>query len=134
MSAPGRLLVFQVGPRVFAADVRDVVRIAPGGEGLAEALVPESCLGRPFQPGRGLVVRGDPGEDVLCVDGVLGVREPSPADLHELPALAAACLRSAAVRGLVVVDDAPMPLIDLPTLIRELRSGAAASAPGEPHA
>jgi chemotaxis signal transduction protein len=134
--APPHILVFQVGSRVFAADVRDVVRIAGGehddGGG---AIVPQSCLGRPFAQARGLVVRQGDAELVLAVDGVLGVREPAPGDLHPLPALAALCLGTAAVRGVVVLDDAPTPLIDLPTLVREQRDSVAAPMSGEvPHA
>jgi len=134
--APGggagvQLLLFQVGSRVFAADVRDVVRIAGGGERHGEALVPQSCLGRPLVQGRGLVVRDGDGEKVLVIDAVLGVREPPARDLHPLPAVAALCLGSGAVRGVALLDGAPTPLIDLPTLVREQRDSAAAPSSGE---
>jgi len=130
-AAAVQLLVFQVGARVFAADVRDVVRIAGGGERHDGALVPQSCLGRPLVQGRGLVVRDGEGERVLAIDAVLGVREPAARDLHPLPALAALCLGSGAVRGLALLDGAPTPLIDLPTLVREQRDSAAAPSSGE---
>ena len=57
---------------------------------------------------------------------MLGIRSIAEADVHPLPAFAAACLSSGAVTGFVIVDEAPMLLVDLPTLVRE-RSGAAAS-------
>jgi chemotaxis signal transduction protein len=130
-----QLLLFQVGSRVFAADVRDVVRIAGrGDDGPETSRLPESRLGRPFSGERGLVLRdGDAGEATLAVDGVLGVRAPAREDLRPLPALASACLTSGAVRGLVMLEDAPTPVIDLPTLLREERRGAAAPEPGDVH-
>jgi hypothetical protein len=70
---------------------------------------------------------------VLAVDLVLGVRQPAPDDLRALPELAAACLASSAVRGLVLLDGTPTPVIDLPTLVRELRPADSSPDPGEPH-
>ena len=132
--APVHVLLFHVGPRVFASDVRDVVRIEADRRSLASA-VPESCLGRSAVALRGLVVRTDAGEATLAVDGILGIREPGARDVHALPALAAAFVSSRAVRGLVVLDEVPMPLIDLPLLLGELQAQSGAPRPGEvPHA
>lgn len=114
-----QLVLFRVGERVFASDVHDVVRIA-GNERDGDEVVHESCLGRPLVWTRGLVVRdGADGHRVLAVDSVLGVKEPAPDDVHPLPALAAACLPSCAVRGLALLGEETTLLIDLPTLIRE---------------
>jgi len=89
-----------------------------------------TALGTPFARRRGIVV-GDHAagtERALAVDQVIGVRSVPESDVHPLPAFAAACLRSAAVTGFVLVDDAPTLLIDLPTLVRE---GPAALADAE---
>jgi chemotaxis signal transduction protein len=72
------------------------------------------------------VVRDDGGgEAALSVDQVLGLRELEPSAVRPLPPLAVGLLSTAAVAGLVFLDDAPTPLIDLPTLIREQRQAAA---------
>jgi hypothetical protein len=128
-SAPAPLIVFQVGPRVFATDASDVERIGPV-QGGADGVVAESCLGTALAAQRELVVRG--ATATLAVDLVLGIREPAPGELCEVPALAAACLGSRAVRGLVLLDGIPTPIIDLPTLVREQRPGPAPD-PGESH-
>jgi chemotaxis signal transduction protein len=121
------ILVFQVGARVFAAEVYDVVRI--GSVRDDDAIVTETALGRPFTHQRGLVVTtGGDAVETLVVDQVLGVRTVPEDALHPLPAFAAACLQSAAVTGFVVVDEAPMLLVDLPTLIRERRPAPVAAA------
>ncbi len=128
--AQSEILLFQVGPRVFASVVHDAVRIATVREFDPEHLVGESALGAPFVRGRGIVVAADDlgGERVLAVDQVLGVRSVPEDEVRPLPAFAAACLASGAVTGLVVVDDAPLLLVDLPTLVRE-RSPDAAPSP-----
>ncbi len=122
------ILMFQVGPRVFASVVYDAVRIGTVREVPPAALVMDSALGVPFGRERGIVVAGDDGETTsertLVIDQVIGVRSIPEADVHPLPAFAAACLTSGAVTGFVIVDEAPMLLVDLPTLVRE-RSGAA---------
>lgn len=124
------ILLFQVGARVYAAQVDDVRRIGPAGWDPAGA-VTASALGEPFQASRGIVVACPDGDWTLVVDQVLGVREVAEADLRPLPPLAALCLGSAAVAGLALVDEAPTPLVDLATLIREeLRGGAAAANEG----
>ncbi len=124
------ILLFQVGPRVYAAQVDDVRRIAPAGWDEAGAIV-ATALGQPFQPQRGIVVCCAGGDQVLAVDQVLGVRQVAESDLRPLPPLAAQCLGSAAVTGLALVDEAPTPLVDLATLIQEeLRGGAAAAKEG----
>jgi hypothetical protein len=139
VSAPaGELLVFQLGPRVFAAVVHDAVRIGNVRDVPAGDLVVETALGMPFARERGIVVAGDDGEPerTLVVDQVLGVRPVTDDDLLPLPAFAAACLTSGAVTGFVMIDDAPMLLVDLPTLVRE-RPGAAPRDPpprGHDHA
>ncbi len=115
------ILLFQVGARVFASAVFDAVRIASVRDVPAGELVVGSALGMPFARERGIVVqiheRGD--ERTLVVDQVIGVRTVSETDLQPLPAFAAACLASGAVTGFVIVDEAPVLLVDLPTLVRE---------------
>lgn len=122
------LLLFQVGARVFASAVADVVRVGGLQDVTDGALVEETSLGQPFGRTRGLVVadrqRGT--EATLVVDQVLGVRQVAEADLHPVPAFAAAVLSSSALAGLVLFDDAPTLIVDLPTLIRERLVAAAA--------
>jgi chemotaxis signal transduction protein len=118
------ILMFQVGPRVFASVVYDAVRIGNVREVPAGTLVVESALGLPFERLRGIVVAVDGAERTFVVDRVVGVRSVPEADVAPLPAFAAACLSSGAVTGFVLVDDSPLLLVDLPTLVRE-RPGAA---------
>ncbi len=131
MSETAEILMFQVGARVFAAEVREVVRVgavrgAPDGDGV----VGRSALGEPFDRGRGIVVTGDDGvERTLVVDRVLGVRTVPASDVRPLPAFAAECLRSPAVTGFILVDESPTLLVDLKTLVREGRDAAPAAAP-----
>lgn len=130
--ARNEILMFQVGPRVYAAEVYDVRRVGAVRDVAAEDLVLESILGAPFERERGLVVSGQEGdaERTLVVDQVLGIRAVATEDLHPLPPFAAAVMTSGAVTGFVMVDEVPTLLVDLPTLIRERRSGApAAHAP-----
>jgi hypothetical protein len=133
VSAPGRVLLFHVGARLFAADVADVLRIAPGVRHGGGPLA-ETALGSAHVGARGLVVRDGSAERVVAVDGVLGVRALGPGELHALPALAAACLATGAVRGLVLLEGAPTPLVDLPTLVREGGPAAASAREGAVHA
>ncbi len=121
------IVMFQVGARVFAAVVHDAVRIETVRELAAGELVVESALGLPFARARGIVVAGEAEgvERTLVVDNIIGIRSIPESDVHPLPAFAAACLSSGAVTGFVILDEAPMLLVDLPTLVRE-RSGAAA--------
>ncbi len=128
-AALGELLMFQVGARVFASEVGDVVRVGLVRDVPAEALVEDTALGPTFARSRGIVVSDprDGSEATLVVDQVLGVRQVAAAELHPLPAFAAAVLRSGAVAGLVLLDEAPTLLVDLPTLIRERRAAAAAT-------
>lgn len=121
------LLMFQVGARVFASTVGDVVRIGHVRDALPEEVVDGTTLGDAFSRERGLVVADHQtgGEHTLVVDQVLGVRQVSSEELHPLPAFAAAVLRTGAVAGLVLLDEAPTLLVDLPTLIRERRAAAA---------
>lgn len=113
------LLLFQVATQVYAAKVGDVVRIGSAGEVPDEELLVETALGTPFTRKRGIVVAVGDSERILAVDQVLGVRTLPREDLRPLPAFAAACLRSLAVAGLVVLDEVPMPLINLKTLVHE---------------
>jgi chemotaxis signal transduction protein len=115
------ILMFQVGPRVFASVVYDAVRIGSLRTVPPADLVLSSALGSPFARERGIVVAGDEEgtQRVLVIDQVIGVRSVPEEDVHPLPAFAAACLTSGAVTGFVTLDDAPMLLVDLPTLVRE---------------
>lgn len=117
------ILMFQVGARVYAAEVYDVVRIGSLHEVGADAVVADSALGPPLGGSRGLVIAmEDARSETLAVDQVLGVRTVPEDAVQPLPAFAAACLQSAAVTGFVMVDEAPTLLVDLPTLVRERRS------------
>lgn len=130
IAATSEILMFQVGARVFASVVHDAVRIGAVREVPPAELVVDSALGVPYGRERGIVVAGEDAasERTLVIDQVIGVRSIPEDDVHPLPAFAAACLTSGAVTGFVMVDEAPMLLVDLPTLVRE-RSGA---APPEP--
>ncbi len=121
------IVLFQIGTHVFAAPVRDVVRIGMARDAAAEELVLESALGAPFTHQRGIVIESAGSERTLVVDQVIGFRTVPTSDVQPLPAFAAACLHSGALTGLVVLDEVPMPFIDLPTLLREhaVRRGAA---------
>jgi chemotaxis signal transduction protein len=128
--ATSEILMFQVGVRVFSAVVHDAVRIGSVHAVPPDELVLESALGAPFERARGIVVAGDePGsERLLVVDQVIGIRSVPETDVHPLPAFAAACLSSGAVSGFVLVDEVPMLLVDLPTLVRERSSAATPEA------
>ena len=120
MSDPvSEILLFQVGAHVFAAPVRDVVRIGTVRDSAAEELVLDTALGTPFTRQRGIVVASPGSERTLVVDQVVGFRTVAENDVQPLPAFAAACIHSGALAGLVVLDDIPTPFIDLPTLLRE---------------
>ncbi len=128
--AQSEILMFQVGPRVFASVVYDAVRIGSVRDVPAGELVVETALGLPFARERGIVVSGAEvaEERMMVVDQILGIRSVPEADVHPLPAFAAACLASGAVTGFVIVDEAPLLLVDLPTLVRE-RQAAHPSSP-----
>ena len=120
MSDPiSEILLFQVGAHVFAAPVRDVVRIGTVRDSAAEELVLDTALGTPFSRQRCIVVASPGSERTLVVDQVVGFRTVGENDVQPLPAFAAACIHSGALAGLVVLDDIPTPFIDLPTLLRE---------------
>jgi hypothetical protein len=121
------LLLFQVGARVFAAAVRDVVRIGTVRDAGPGDLVEGTSLGDTFGRERALVISGEAGagDATLVVDQVLGVRQVPDAEIRPLPAFAAAVLRTGALAGLVLLDDAPTLIVDLPTLIRERRAAPA---------
>lgn len=125
-SGSSELLMFQVGARVFASAVGDVVRIGHVSDVPPEELVEGTSLGDTFSRERGIVVAdGHGAEATLVVDQVLGVRQVAGDEIHPLPSFAAAVLQTAAVAGLVLLDEAPTLLVDLPTLIRERRDAAA---------
>ena len=115
------ILLFQVGVRIFATAVKGALRIGTVRDVPADSLVLDSALGRPFSRERGIVVAGDQehAERTLVIDQVLGVQSVKDDELRPLPAFAAACLTSGAVSGFVLLDESPMPLVDLPTLVRE---------------
>jgi len=127
IEATSELLVFQVGARLFASEVGDVVRIGSVRDVPPEELVEDTVLGASFSRERGLVVADAAAgtEATLVVDQVLGVRPVASRDVRPLPAFAAAVLRTGAVAGLVLLDELPTLLVDLPTLIRERRAAAA---------
>ncbi|HSN16354.1 MAG TPA: chemotaxis protein CheW [Anaeromyxobacteraceae bacterium] len=130
MSDPqNEVLMFQVGPRVFATEVYDVLRVGSVRDVAAEHLVLDSILGVPFGRERGLVVGGQEREAelTLVIDQVIGIRAVAVDDLHALPPFAAAVMPSAAVTGFVMIDEVPTLLVDLPTLIRERLPAAAAA-------
>ncbi len=134
--ASTELILFQVGARVFAAQVADVRRIGSPRLDDTAAALEATALGTPFDRGRGLVIDlGEGAEGTLVVDNVLGVRTVAEKDLQPLPALAATCLASGAVTGFALVDESPMVLVDLATLVREeLRRKAEPDAPESPDA
>lgn len=131
MSEDSEILLFQVGPRVYASAVHDAARIGNVRDVPAEELVVTSALGMPFGRERGIVVTSDDAtrERTLVIDQVIGIRRVPGDDVHPLPAFAAACLASGAVTGFVMLDDAPTLLIDLPTLVREQAGPAPAARP-----
>jgi chemotaxis signal transduction protein len=121
VTATSEILLFQVGVRIFATAVKGAVRIGSVRDVPAETLMLDSALGRPFSRERGIVVATDDEhpERTLVIDQVLGVQTVGEAELRPLPAFAAACLPSGAVTGFVLLDQAPLPLVDLPTVVRE---------------
>lgn len=123
------IVLFQVGTHVFAAPVRDVVRIGMVRDAAAGDLVLESPLGTPFTSQRGIVVASAGAERTLVVDQVIGFRTVPTSDVQPLPAFAAACIHAGALTGLVVLDEIPMPYIDLPTLLREHAARRVAAPP-----
>lgn len=129
------LLLFQVGARVYAAAVANIRRITSAAWDPSGSLT-ATALGQPFESQRGIVIDcGEAGDRTLMVDQVLGVRSVPEGDLMPLPTLAAQCLRSDAIAGLALVDEAPTLMVDLGTLIQEeLRGGAAAPKEGTRHA
>jgi chemotaxis signal transduction protein len=129
MSGESEILLFQVGARVFAAEVGDVVRVGSVRNAQEPEVLVRSALGEPFARHRGIVVVSpeDGTERTLVVDQILGVRTIPECDVHPLPAFAAECLQSPAVTGFVLVDESPTLLVDLPNLVRERRAGAAAA-------
>ncbi len=127
MSEPAaEIVLFQVGARVFAAPVRDVLRIGTVRDSAAEELVLDTPLGTPATGRRGIVVATPGDERTLVVDEVVGFRTVPGADVQPLPAFAAACIRSGALAGLVLLDEVPTPFIDLPALLREQTARSAA--------
>jgi len=127
--AVSEIVLFQIGTHVFAAPVRDVLRVGLVRDVAAEDLVLESALGTPFTSQRGIVVSSAGSERTLVVDQVIGFRTVPTADVQALPAFAAACIHSGALTGLVVLDEVPMPFIDLPALLREHAARRVAATP-----
>ncbi|WP_242341344.1 MULTISPECIES: chemotaxis protein CheW [Anaeromyxobacter] len=128
MTGPtSELVLFQVGPRTFAAVVHDAIRIGSVRDVPAEDLVLETALGAPRACTRGIVVAShdEAVERTLVVDQVIGTRSVPEVQVQPLPAFAAACLTSGAVTGFVLLDGDPVLLVDLPTLVREHATSAA---------
>lgn len=124
------LLMFQVGPRVYASVVQDVRSIRLLGAENDGDLVFRSALGEPVGRMHGMVVScGNDGDRTLVVDQVLGVRAVARSAMRPMPAFAAACLRSGAVCGFVLLEGLPTLIVDLPTLVREQGSVATGSPP-----
>lgn len=123
---PSELLMFQVGARLFASAVADVIRIGNVRDVPAEELVEGTTLGQTFARERGIVVsdQRDGTEATLVVDQVLGIRQVTEGEIRPLPSFAAAVLQTGAVAGLVLLDEVPTLIVDLPTLIRERRAAA----------
>ena len=115
---------------MFAAVVYDAVRIGSVRDVPAGGLVLETRARRAVRRAtRGIVVASHDDARASARSSSIrsiGIRSVPEEDVHPLPAFAAACLTSGAVTGFVIVDEAPMLLVDLPTLVRE-RSGAAAA-------
>ncbi len=114
MSAGPSVLLFQLGPRLYAARAEAVARIEPAAPGE----VAESPLGAPFAAARRLLVAdGRGGLTPFPVDAVVGMGPVAAEDLQPLPALARG-LVAPGVTGLVLWRGAPTPLVDLPTLLQ----------------
>jgi chemotaxis signal transduction protein len=120
------LLMFQVGARIFAADVGNVVQIGNLDRVPPADLVEGTSLGTTFLRERGIMVSTGDGENraTLVVDQVLGVRSVPVTQVHPLPAFAVAVMPFTAISGLILLDDAPTFIINLPTLVRERRAAA----------
>lgn len=121
--AVAEIVLFQVGVHVFAAPVRDVLRIGAVRDSAPEKLVLESALGRPFTRERGMVVASLESERTLVVDQVIGFRTVPEQDLRPLPAFARACIPTGVLAGMLLLDDLPTPVIDLQRLVRERGEG-----------
>ena len=133
MSASTRLVLFRIGAERFAAPASQVVRIGLARD-LGEVLVPETTLGEAPAAGHGLVVaRLEGGVGALAVDAVLGLREVPAPEMRPLPALAERCLRTAAIVGVALLDEVPVPVVDIPTLLLE-RTAAGEPFEGADHA
>lgn len=119
MSAQGALLLFEIDGHRFGADARDVQLIGAGAADLEAERVTETLLGAPREGGRSLVVACGDGRRELVIDRVLGLRTPGDGDFFPLPAVAAVCLRTQAVRGLLLEGRILTPVVDLPALLSE---------------
>lgn len=123
MSQSEPVLLFQLGPRLYAARPAAVVRIERAGAGEAAP----SPLGLPYAAARRLLVGdGQGGLQPFPVDAVLDVGQVEAADLRPLPALAEG-LVAPGVAGLVLWQGVPTPLVDLPTLLRRRAEAPAAA-------
>jgi len=114
VSAADAILIFQLGPRLYATPAAAVVRIERADPGEAA----QSPLGLPFAAARRLLFGdGQGGFHAFPVDAVLVVRQVPATDLRPLPPLAEG-LVAPGVTGLLLWRGAPTPLVDLPTLVR----------------
>jgi hypothetical protein len=113
VSAGAAVLLFQVGPRLYATRVAAVARI----DGSGPAGAAPGPLGPPHAPSRRLMVDGGRGDlEPFAVDAVLGIEEVPAGDLRPLPPLCEG-LVAPGVTGLLLWRGAPTPLVDLPTLV-----------------
>lgn len=109
------VIFFEVAGKRFGAEVAQVKRIGTKGE---NGLVLQTWLGEAGEGARGLVIEGD---RAVGADRILGV-QPG-ARIHPLPPLAAACIPSGTVCGLVELENELFPLVDLAALLREAPAG-----------
>lgn len=120
MSASVDLVVFLVGANVYAADAESV-RAIQATSGRLEGAVVDTELGQPMEGMRALAVRRGKQERSLVVDRVVGVRSVPAADVHPIPALAAACLKGRSLVGFAMLDQELTPIVDLGILLGRKR-------------
>ncbi len=119
MSLPGALLLFEIDGHRFGADARDVALIGAGAADLEAERVTHTVLGAAREGARSLVIPCADGRRELVIDRVLGLRTPGAGDWFPLPEVAAVCLRTRAVRGLLLEGRILTPVVDLPALLSE---------------
>jgi hypothetical protein len=125
------LLLFQVGPRCYAAEasaIGGILNRLPEGD---DRIVTTSKLGTSILKRRGLLVIVNGVEHVLAVDQIVGIRAVRRADLRPVPSIVAGCLGSRAVIGFGLVDEVLTVILDLGLFFEELKPMApTSSGPG----